>query len=450
MADRVLMLALSPTMETGTIVNWLKKEGDKVSEGDILCEVETDKATMEYESQNEGSLLKIVVHAGQEASVGRTIAVIGEDGEDIASLLKEIEKDSAAAKPAEAPSQPVQKQDISTEEETVDAVQDAFYPGAEAVAVPTGAPSSDMTGGTFPGGIKASPVARKMAEQHNVDIRQVSGSGPEGRIVKRDVEKALASGGKTPPQTAPARPALSKGPGISFPVYAPQEMTTKKIPISGKRKVIAQRLSESKFSAPHYYLRTIVGVDDLFKARKELNDRVTEKVSFNAFIIKFVAEALRRHPMVNAGWQGDHIVQYGRADIGLAVAIPDGLITPIVLDCWNRGILSIDAELKGLIDKALNNKLKPEEFMGATFTITNLGSYGIHDFTAVINPPGSAILAVGEARREPVIGADDQIEVRTNMVLSLSCDHRVIDGAEGALFMQDLRTLMENPIQALY
>ncbi|MCK4925695.1 MAG: 2-oxo acid dehydrogenase subunit E2, partial [Spirochaetes bacterium] len=186
------------------------------------------------------------------------------------------------------------------------------------------------------------------------------------------------------------------------------------------------------------------------QARKELNRRVPEKVSFNAFLIKFVAEALHRHPMVNAGWEGDHILQYGRADIGLAVAQPDGLITPIVRDCWNRGILSIDAELKVLIEKTKNNKLKLEEFTGATFTITNLGSYGIHDFTAVINPPGSAILAVGEARREPVVGDDDEIEIRTNTVLSLSCDHRVIDGAEGALFMQDLRGMMENPIQVLY
>jgi pyruvate dehydrogenase E2 component (dihydrolipoamide acetyltransferase) len=227
-------------------------------------------------------------------------------------------------------------------------------------------------------------------------------------------------------------------------------MTTQKIALSGKRKVIAQRLSQSKFSAPHYYLRSIVAMDALIEARKELNKGVPEKVSFNAFLIKFVAEALRRHPMVNAGWQGDHILQYSRADIGLAVAQPDGLITPIVRDCWNRGILSIDAELKGLIDKAINNKLKPEEFTGATFTITNLGSYGIHDFTAVINPPGAAILAVGEARREPVVGDDDEIEIRTNTVLSLSCDHRVIDGAEGALFMQDLRGMMENPIQVLY
>jgi pyruvate dehydrogenase E2 component (dihydrolipoamide acetyltransferase) len=446
MAEKVLMLALSPTMETGTIVNWTKKEGDKVQEGDILCEVETDKATMEYESQNEGTFLKIVVPAGKEAAIGQTIAIIGGTGEDVAPLMKEIEAEEAAA-PAgaaagaggpeqEAPKLPVQEQAAGHRVVTI---------------ADTPQPASVITG-TLPEGVRASPVARRLADQHSIDIRQVQGSGPEGRIVKRDIEAAALGGAAaktmTPPAAAQGAPAHA--PSIAAAAHTPVEMTTQKIALSGKRKVIAQRLSESKFSAPHYYLRSIVAMDDLLQARKELNSRVPEKVSFNAFLIKFVAEALRRHPMVNAGWQSDHILQYGRADIALAVAQPDGLITPIVRDCWNRGILTIDAELKVLIDKAKNNKLKPEEFTGATFTITNLGSYGIHDFTAVINPPGSAILAVGEARREPVVGDDDEIEIRTNTVLSLSCDHRVIDGAEGALFMHDLRGMMENPIQVLY
>jgi pyruvate dehydrogenase E2 component (dihydrolipoamide acetyltransferase) len=470
MADKVLMLALSPTMETGTIVNWTKKEGDAVSEGDVLCEVETDKATMEYESQNEGNLLKILVPAGSEAVVGQSIAVVGEAGEDISSLLSDIEKETAAS-PASgdstgpAPEQipPAAQETVSAKspvpdtaspqaqaEETVSRQAHAEYTTKSAVsAVPTPGAQTGASAATPPGGIKASPVARRLADQHHIDIGRVSGSGPEGRVVKRDVEQAIAAGG-TPPEPVAARPAPSSGPGIALPSYTPVEMTTTQVPVSGKRKVIAQRLSESKFSAPHYYLRTIVAVDGLFTARQELNRRTTEKVSFNAFLLKFVAEALRRHPKVNAGWQGDHILQFGRADIGLAVAQPDGLITPIVRDCWNRGILSIDAELKVLIDKALNNKLKPEEFTGATFTISNLGSYGIHDFTAVINPPGSAILAVGEARKEPVVGKDDQIDIQTNMVLSLSCDHRVVDGAVGALFMQNLRALMEDPIQVLY
>ncbi len=442
MAEKVLMLALSPTMETGTIVSWSVKEGDKVQEGDILCEVETDKATMEYESQNEGTFLKIIVPAGKEAAVGQAIAIIGEEGEDALPFLKEIKAEEAAVPEgakAESPGQEVEAPPEKAADQRLVTIAD------------TPRPASVITG-TLPEGVRASPVARRLADQHNIDIRQIQGSGPEGRIVKRDVEAAVQGGaaaGKTAPSTAaPGVPAHAST--IAAAAHIPVEMTTQKLALSGKRKVIAQRLSGSKFSAPHYYLRSIVAMDALIKSRKELNKRVVDKVSFNAFLIKFVAEALHRHPMVNAGWQGDHILQYGRADIGLAVAQPDGLITPIVRDCWNRGILSIDEELRVLIDKAKNNKLKPEEYTGATFTITNLGSYGIHDFTAVINPPGAAILAVGEARREPVVGDSDEIEIHTNTVLSLSCDHRVIDGAEGALFMQDLCGMMENPIQVLY
>jgi pyruvate dehydrogenase E2 component (dihydrolipoamide acetyltransferase) len=458
MAEKVLMLALSPTMETGTIVSWTKNEGDKVEEGDILCEVETDKATMEYESQNEGTLLNIVVPAGKEAAVGQAIAIIGDEGEDVGPLLNEIKADTAVESAA-----PVPEVSGTAESGDADAAAGstggmASGPAGETAAretvvtiADTPKPQSVITG-TLPEGVRASPVARRLADQHNLDIRKIQGTGPEGRIVKRDVQAAAASGsapGKAAAAAAsPGTPAHTSS--VTAAAHIPVEMTTQKLPLSGKRKVIAQRLSESKFSAPHYYLRSIVAMDALLKSRKELNRRVPEKVSLNAFIIKFVAEALRRHPMVNAGWQGDHILQYGRADIALAVAQSDGLITPIVRDCWNRGILSIDEELRVLIDRAMNNKLKPEEYTGATFTISNLGSYGIHDFTAVINPPGAAILAVGEARREPVVGENDEMEIVTNTVLSLSCDHRVIDGAEGALFMQDLRAMMEDPIHVLY
>ena len=228
------------------------------------------------------------------------------------------------------------------------------------------------------------------------------------------------------------------------------EVRREEIKVTGKRRVIAQRLSDSKYSAPHYYLRTIVSVDHLVTARQKLNKGLDENVSFNAFFMKLSAEALKRHRMVNASWNTDTIIRFGSADIGLAVAQPDGLITPIVRDCWNKGIVEIDNELKVLIDKALNNRLKPEEYDGATFTVTNLGSFGINEFTAIINPPGSAILAIGEMRREPVVGDDDQITIQTNMNLTLSCDHRVVDGAVGALFMKDLKDMMENPIRILY
>jgi pyruvate dehydrogenase E2 component (dihydrolipoamide acetyltransferase) len=222
------------------------------------------------------------------------------------------------------------------------------------------------------------------------------------------------------------------------------------IKVSQKRKIIAQRLADSKYSAPHYYLRISVNMDEILQARKALNARLTNKVSMNAFLIKFVAEAIKKYPFINATWNGDTITKHGSIDIGLAVAQPDGLITPVVKNCGHKGILAIDDELKVLIQKAQNNRLEPEEYIGATFTITNLGSFGIEEFTAIINPPGSAILAIGEIRREPVIGEDDNILIQSNMKLTLSCDHRVIDGAVGAAFFKELKEMLEHPIRTLY
>lgn len=427
MAEKVLMIALSPTMETGTIVKWHKHEGDEVSSGDVLCEVETDKATMEYESMNEGILLKIICEEGQEAQVEAPIAVVGEKGEEISDLLKQIEEgkeekpvteEKAPGGPAEQKSpQKVRAPEAQQREETI-----------ASAPKPSEKPDSGMAKGH-----KASPLARQMAQQHNIELEGVEGTGPDGRIIKRDIESVLSR------RTAPA--------GVSAQKPAAE---AEEIRVSGKRKVIAQRLSESKFSAPHYYLRTIVAVDTIFAARKALNRNSENRVSFSAFVVKLTAEALRKHPMVNASWRGETIVKFGSADIGLAVAQPDGLITPIVRDSWNKGIIQIDRELKELIEKAMKNTLKPEEYNGATFTITNLGSFGIHEFTAIINPPGSAILAVGQARREPVVGENDEIVIQTNMTLTLSSDHRVIDGAVGAQFMSDLKEMMENPIAALY
>ncbi len=424
MAEKVLMIALSPTMETGTIVKWHVKEGDKVSSGDVLCEVETDKATMEYESLNEGFVLKIISEEGQEVQVEDPIAVVGEKGEDISDLLKEIEAQGKSGPEEETLEEPAEEDVLHKEKAPV--------AEEEKVSAKAQKPSEKLDEGV-PGGYRASPLARQMAEQHDIELKDVKGSGPEGRIIKRDIESLLSR------HAAPM--------GVSVPKQAGE---MEEIKVSGKRKVIAQRLAESKFSAPHYYLRTIVAVDSLISARKALNRSAENKVSFNAFVVKFAAEALRRHPMVNSSWRGETIVKFGSADIGLAVAQPDGLITPIVRDCWNKGIMQIDRELKDLIDKAMKNTLKPEEYNGATFTITNLGTFGIHEFTAIINPPGSAILAVGQAKKEPVVNEDEEIVIQTNMTLTLSADHRVIDGAVGAQFMRDLRDMMENPIAALY
>lgn len=399
MAEQVLMTALSPTMEEGTIVAWNKKEGSTVSAGEVLCEVETDKATMDYESTQEGTLLKVIRGDGSTARVGEVIAILGEKGEDIAGLVAEATVPEAVAPepPAPASSSP------------------AGSRGSSAPETPT----------------RASPLARKMAVDRGIDIAQVPGTGPAGRVVKRDVERL----GEQPVQQLVA-------------VTSPGENTT--IPVAGARAVIARRLSESKYSAPHYYLKSSVRMESVLEARGQLNGELPEKVGFNAFLVKFVAEALKRHPGINASWQGDHILQFGSIDIGLAVDRGNGLITPIVRNCGNRGVVDIDRELKALIVKAGEGKLQPSEYTGATFTITNLGSFGVEEFTAIINPPGSAILAVGAIAKTVVVDDMDNVEVAQVMKMTLSCDHRVIDGTAGGQFIHELKQIIETPVRVLF
>jgi len=488
MAEKLLMLALSPTMETGTIIKWNKQEGDSVETGDVLCEVETDKATMEYESMNDGTLLKIIVGEGGQAAIGQSIAVVGEKGEDISGLLDEIAEETlhegsgATVQPPPLPDESVRGVTAAEiaggiQEEVTGYIQDAAggirkFDTASLSKATTGKSVSGQPAGTPPYVVKASPLARKLAGQYNLDIGRIQGSGPGGRVIRRDIETARTASGVF--VTAGVSGAVSSAPAAKGtvpvehavpgnvpsgqtrpgPASLPQITTgpapvAEEIPVSGKRKIIAERLSLSKFSAPHYYLKAAIAVDGLMDARRELNKK-RQNLTFNAFLVKFVAEALKRHPAVNSSWQGDRIVRFGRADIGIAVAQPGGLITPVLRDCWNMGIAGLDAELKSLVEKARTNKLKPDEYTGATFTISSLGTYGIHEFTAIINPPGSAILAVGQARREPVVGENDEIRIRTNMTVTLSCDHRVIDGAEGALFLNDLKEMIENPVFALY
>jgi len=421
MAEQVLMLALSPTMEEGTIVKWHIKEGDPVAQSDIICEVETDKATMEYEAVNDGTLLKILVADGGQARVGQPIALVGEPGEEISGMLKEAEQKPESATP---------------------------QAGAAPAAGPSGGAAASSSTPRAPAGeLKASPLARKMATELGIDMRVLRGSGPAGRVVKRDIENAL-------------RQAASYGPAAAVGVQGPSaagpeaSVRDERIPVSGKRKIIARRLAESKFSAPHYYLRIDVDAGQMMAARQRLNARLPKepagKVSPNAFLIKFVSETLKKYPVVNSSWQGDEILRFGKIDIALAVAQEDGLITPVLRDCGSKGIVQIDRELKNLIDKARDNKLTPEEYSGATFTITSLGASGILEFTAVINPPGSAILAVGRIHKAPVVGQDGAIGVRSQMMLTLSCDHRVIDGAVGAAFLSDLKAFIEYPIEFLY
>ena len=408
MAEKICMLSLSPTMEVGTIAKWNYQEGDEVKAGSVLCEIETDKAVMDYEISQGGVLLKIIVPQGKEANVGAPIAILGKQGEDISALLKE----EATAATSAAPDK------------------------KEVAAAPQNAPAPAVAA-AGDARVKSSPLARKIAKESGIDLAEVSGTGPGGRIIKRDIEQAQLA----QPVSAPALPTVQAA--------AAPSLADETIRVSQKRKVIAQRLAESKFSAPHFYLKITVNMDGILAARTALNATLKEKVSLNAFLVKFVAEALKKHPTINSTWQGDTILKHGSVDVGLAVAQPDGLITPVVKNCGNKGIMQIDDELRVLIQKAQNNRLEPQEYTGATFTISSLGSYGIEEFTAIINPPGSAILAVGAIRKEPVVTDNDDIAIHSNMALTLSCDHRVIDGAVGAAFLADVKKMLEQPIRAL-
>ena len=443
MAERILMTALSPTMEEGTITAWKKKEGDLINPGDVICEVETDKASMDYESTQEGVLLKVVVPSGGGAKVGEMIGIIGSKGEDFQSLLS-APKPAAAGK-AEAPKAETSKAEAAKAEAPkaeASKFEAAAAAPAQSAAAAASADSAASAGSDAAaprpadgGGIKASPLARKLAAERNINLRLLSGSGPGGRITKRDVEQFRGV-----PMGAVVRDVSRAAAGA-----ADQE-----IPVSGRRAVIAKRLSESKFSAPHYYLKVSVAMEAVLQARAMLNEGRKSKVSLNAFLIKFAAEALKRHPIVNAGWKGETIVQFGSIDIGLAVDVGNGLITPVVRNCGNRGVEEIDRDLQELIEKAGANKLKPEEYTGATFTISNLGSFGVEEFTAIINPPGSAILALGQTKPTPVVGPDGAVKVANIMKMTLSCDHRVIDGAAGGRFISDLAKLMEQPARLLF
>ncbi|MBN1412697.1 MAG: 2-oxo acid dehydrogenase subunit E2 [Spirochaetales bacterium] len=407
MAQYVQMIALSPTMEEGTIQKWNVKTGDKIESGTVLCEVETDKATMDYESTDEGTLLAILVKEGGSAKIGDPIAIIGKEGEDISSLKKPEQK-------------PVEKKTGIKPEKAEE--PEGFKPG---IAPPR-----------TKGRIRISPLARKLAGNYGIDPEKIPGSGPGGRIIKRDIVKYAAG---------------TKGQGeIPAVKYQPDVLKDEVIVLNRNRKIAAQKLSESKFTAPHYYLRLSVASDGLLAFREKINSEAGNvKISLNAFLIKLAAESLKRHPVVNSSWDNDRIIRHGSIDIGLAVALEDGLIVPVVRDCGNKGVYQIDEELRAMIARARENKLSLDEITGATFTISNLGSFGIDEFTAIINPPGSAILAVGRIIREAVVDEQDKIGIQKTIRFTLSCDHRVINGAEGARFMQTFKNNLESPYHVL-
>jgi pyruvate dehydrogenase E2 component (dihydrolipoamide acetyltransferase) len=423
MPIQILMPALSPTMTDGKLAKWHKKEGDAVESGDVLAEIETDKATMEVEAVDEGILGRILVAEGTEGvPVNQPIALLLEEGEDRSAL--------AGAAPAGPAAQPA-------------APKATPQPAAKAPATPAPAPAPVPSSG---GRVFASPLARRIAKDANLDIARVAGTGPHGRVVKRDVEAAMAGGGA---RMAPAAQAL----GASVTVSAEGLPPYQEIPNSSIRKVVARRLTEAKQQIPHFYLSVDCEIDRLLAMRKELNDAAPEgpggyKLSVNDFVIRACAIALGRVPAANAMWTDAAIRRFERADVSVAVAIDGGLITPVVRAAAHKGIAAISEEMKGLAAKARAGKLKPEEYQGGTFTVSNLGMYGIKSFAAIINPPQGCILAVGAGEQRPVVKGG-QLAVATVMTCTLAVDHRVVDGAVGAEFLAQFKKLIEAPATIL-
>lgn len=419
-ATVIRMPLLSDTMKEGKIVSWLKNKGDKVKADDVLAEVETDKATMEVMGYAEGTLLYIGVEAGQAAQVNGIIAIVGKEGTDITPYLEEETEDTAAP---QAESKQADAAPAATKESS--AAADSGTTRAQPV--------------TDDERLKISPLARKMARDKGIQVNDIEGSGEGGRIIKRDIDNYK-------PKPA-AQPAAS-GATAAIPAFAAgQESHTDK-PISQMRSVVARRLSESKFSAPHFYLRMTITMDKAMEARTAMNEVSPAKISFNDYIIKACAMALRKHPAVNSSWMGDFIRENHHISIGTAVAIEDGLIVPVIKFADQKSLSQIASEASELIKKARNKKLQPPEFTGNTFTVSNLGMMDIDEFTAIINPPDACILAIGKIEATPVV-ENGQVVVRNLLKLTLSCDHRVVDGAVGAAFMQTLKAYLENPVTML-
>ncbi|NUN70823.1 MAG: pyruvate dehydrogenase complex dihydrolipoamide acetyltransferase [Bacteroidetes bacterium] len=402
MAKKMLMPKLSDTMEEGVILKWRKKEGESIKSGDILADIQSDKADMEQEAYDSGVVLKLFAKEGEGVKVGAPLAIIGKAGEDISALLAEAPPAAAPAAEAPAPS-----------------AAPAPVPAPAPVVVPAAAPVV-----VNEGRIKASPLAKRIAAEKNIDLRTVAGSGPYGRIVKADVE--------------------GKG-GASMPRKVLAPLQTKEIPLSMMRKTIAKRLLESKTTIPHFYLTVEMNMKRAMEFRAAFNEASGSKISYNDIVMKAVALALRENPKANSSFLPDRIVQHGRIDVSVAVAVDEGLITPVIRSADQKTLLEISAETKELAKRAREGKLKPEEFTNGTFTVSNLGMYDIENFAAIINPPEGAILAIGSIVEKPVV-ENGQIVVGHTMKVTMSCDHRVVDGAVGAQFLQSFKKMMENPL----
>jgi len=449
MAIPIEMPKLSDTMEEGVLSAWLIDEGEEVSSGDVLAQVETDKATMDLEAFDEGVLLKKVIEEGDAVPIGQLIAVIGEAGEDISDLLDEQGGDGAAEPDAEAEEASDAEADAAPAESPAretDAVEEPAGDGQLGDRTPDPVPAGTDTEGRR---IKASPLARRIAQEHDVALSEVQGSGPEGRIVRRDVEARIEAREQEAPEPQPA-------PSVETPSYS---MPEDEAPygtenISQMRKTIARRLAESKYTSPHFYLTVDIDMAKAVALRSDLNELAEEqeraKISFNDLITKASALSLQKHPYVNASYLPDEgeIRKYNQIHVGIAVAIDEGLITPVVRNADRKGLTEIARETRELAERAQSRDLEPEEFEGATFTTSNLGMFGVEEFTAIINPPNSAILAIGGIRDTPVV-EDGEVVPGKRMKVTLSCDHRVVDGAVGAKFLNTLRSYLEEPMNLL-
>lgn len=440
MAEVIRMPRMSDTMTEGTFVEWHKKVGDAVKSGDILAEVETDKATMELENYVKGTLLYIGVEKGQSAKVNQIIAIVGKEGEDFQALLKdekpevktEDSKEEAAKEEPEKEEPKVEEKKEEPADKKTDEVK-TEEPKEENKQEETVDPDSRL---------KASPLAKKMAEVKGIDIQGVTGSGDGGRIIKRDVENFVPEKKEAVKETEQKQQVI-----INIPQYVGEE-SFEEVPVSQMRKTIAKRLAESKFTSPHFYLTISVDMDRAMEVRKSINEVAQVKISFNDLIVKACAMSLRLHPAVNSSWLGEKIRFNHHIHIGVAVAINDGLVVPVIRFADNKSLTAISVETTDLAERARNKKLQPTDWEGNTFTISNLGMMGIEEFTAIINPPDACILAVGGISQIPVV-KNGEIKIGNMMKLTMSCDHRVVDGAVGARFLQTLKQFMEDPARML-
>lgn len=448
MAEIVKMPKLSDTMEEGVVAEWHKKVGDQVESGEVLAEIETDKATMEFESFQDGTLLYIGVEKGDAAPVDSILAILGEEGEDVDKILKEAKGDSSGSdkekkkedesgkseKKEESKDDKESKEDKakSDDKESDDKDEEKKESKKQEEKRPAATAESESEDGR----IKASPLAKSLAEEKGIDISRVRGTGDNGRIVKRDIENF-----REDKAVRPTAPVAATRAAVGEESYREED-------VSQMRKTIARRLSESKFEAPHFYLTIEIDMDNAMAARKMVNENSDLKISFNDLVIKAAAVALRQHPQVNSSWQGDTIRYNDHVHVGVAVAVEEGLLVPVVRFADGKTMSQINGEVKEFAEKARNKKLQPKDWEGNTFTISNLGMFGIEEFTAIINPPDACIMAVGGIMQKPVV-KNGEIVPGNRMKVTLSCDHRVVDGVTGAKFLDTFKKMMENPIMMI-